>query len=266
MSSPSTKNNENRRPWLWALLLLLTGVILLLQNFLVLEGFNAVSLLPLVLVVLGAQLIIQGDLLPGSGTRTFGITRGSVEAAALEINAGAIDVVLRPLQREGRLIAGQYAASSRPYLSVDGAYTHLRMDRAATPWTSFADWQMGLARDLPWTIYVSTHLGQISLDCTDLIVQKAILASGVGDIRLTCPYEAFDTLEVHSTLGNITVVTPHGYRVRVHTAGNRLFERRADGNRYAEVAPGIYEALDADASAPQVTVYVRGTFGSVYLV
>ncbi|MBC7869431.1 MAG: hypothetical protein H7Y09_01220, partial [Chitinophagaceae bacterium] len=146
-----------------ALILVALGVVLLLNNFYFLGGFNVFALSPLLLLLVGAVILLRGDILNGGG-RNFGITRGSVESASLEVSAGAIDVSLRALTREGRLIAGQYAEDSRPQLIVDDAHAFLRLDRAATPFFAFADWEINLARDLPWDVYVSTSLGQADLD------------------------------------------------------------------------------------------------------
>ncbi len=265
----SAKKRDNKRatfPWLWPVLLVVVGVVLLLDNFLLLGDFNAIALLPLLLVVAGAQVLLRGDLLPSTEASTFGITRGSVESGTLEISAGGIDVDIRPLNREGRLIAGQYAAGARPSLNVKDTYAHIRMNRARTPWFSFVDWQVGLANDLPWQFLVSTHLGQIELDMGDLIVHEAVAASGIGDIRVVLPYEAFKPLYVRSTFGNIHVVTPTGHRTRIIVQGSRVFRAHHDIHRYTEVEPNVFESLDAEPDAPLVTVTVRGTFGDAYLV
>lgn len=266
IAAPSSKAKETAVPFLWALILLVIGVLLLLDNFLLLGDFEAARLWPLVLVVIGAQILLRGDLLPSAAFRTFGVTRGSVESAILEINSGEIDVAIRALQREGRLIAGQYAAESRPYLNVDGTHAHLRMDRAATPWLSFADWQMGLTGDLPWQIFVSTNLGQVNADFSSLILQDGVIASGIGDIRLTCPRECFGQIYVRSALGNITLVTPIGHRARVVIENGGLLRTHADSHRYVEVEDGVFVALDPEENMPQVEVRLRGTFGDVYLV
>lgn len=250
---------------MWAVLLLVAGLVFLLDNFLLLGDFNAVALLPLLLVVIGAQILLRGDIVPGTDTRTFGITRGSVESGTLEISSGEVDVEVRALQRDGRLIAGQYAAQSRPYLNVQNNYAHLKMDRAATPWLTFADWQVGLARDLPWQLLVSTHLGQVNLDLSGVILQDAVVATGFGHIRLICPTEALGPLYLRSTLGNIYVVTPPGYRTQVVVRGSRLFPVRVDDRRYERVQPGVYLARDATEDAPLVEIIVSGTFGDAYL-
>ena len=158
---------QSRGPWLWPLALAIVGVVLLLDNFLLLGDFDPTLLWPLLLVILGAQILLQGDFLPIRQGKTFGITRGSVEAGTLDISAGEVDVNIRGLRREGRLIAGQYAAEfASPDAGAGDAGTYPN-GAAATPWLSFADWEMGLAQDLPWQIFASTSLGQVILDLSD---------------------------------------------------------------------------------------------------
>jgi hypothetical protein len=249
---------------LTSIALVALGVILLLNNYLLLSGFNVSALWPLLLVFLGAVILLRGDVIPRDDARTFGITRGSVEAATLEISAGEVDVTARPLQREGRLIAGQYAAESRPALNVHETTAHLRMERASTPWLSFSDWEVSLAHDLPWQLYVSTSLGQVKFDLTGLIVQRAVIATGFGDIRVVCPREALEPLELRSNLGNIHFLTPPGSSTRVYTHGSRFFKVHADPNRYDQSAPGVYTARNTSESA-LIEVHIYGTFGDAYL-
>lgn len=258
------KTKPSRGPWLWPLALVAIGVVLLLYNFLLLGTFNVIDLWPLLLVVIGAQILLRGDFVPSADARSFGITRGSVESATLEISAGEIDVELRALQREGRLIAGQYAHQSRPALSVAEAHAQLKMYRAMTPWLSFADWQLGLARDLPWQIYCSSYLGQLNIDLTDLVIHNVILATGIGDIRLVCPYEAFEPLYVRSSLGNVHIVIPLGQRAHIQVTGSRLLRLHVDDQRYEQV-DALFAARDSDDDAPLVEIFVSGTFGDVYL-
>ncbi len=255
----------SRGPWLWPLGLAAIGVVLLLHNFLLLENFNVMTLWPLLLVVAGAVILLRGDLTLGGEARTFGITRGSVESATLEINAGEIDVAVRALQREGRLIAGQFAANSRPAMRVNDTHTYLKLDRAATPWYSLADWEMAVAGDLPWRVLVSTHLGGVNLDLSGLIVQDVIVGTGFGDIRVTAPRETLGEVKLHSTLGSIHWITPVGCRARVTVRAGRLFRIHADERRYEQPEPGVYLSLDADDQSPLVEITLHGTFGDAYL-
>jgi hypothetical protein len=250
---------------LWSLALTALGIVLLLNNFLLLSGFNAGALWPLLLVVIGGVILLRGDIVPSDEARSFGITRGSVESAALEVSAAEIDVHVYALEREGRLIAGQYAANSRPSLEVDRDHANLKMDRAATPWLSFADWRVALAQDLPWSVFVTTHLGQAQLDLSGLIIQRAVIATGFGDIRLVCPEEALEPLVVRSALGNIHIIVPPGNRVMVRASGARMFRVHADESRYDVQGDGAYVARNADPLRSLIEINISGTFGDAYL-
>ncbi len=250
---------------LWSLALTALGIVLLLNNFLLLSGFNAGALWPLLLVVVGGVILLRGDIVPSDEARSFGITRGAVEAAALEVSAAEIDVQVYALQREGRLIAGQYAANSRPALDVQETHANLKMDRAATPWLSFADWRVALALDLPWSLFVTTSLGQVNLDLAGLVIQRAVIATGFGDVRLVCPEEALEPIYVRSALGNIHIIVPPDCNVLVRAAGSPLFRVHADESRFETQGTGFYLARDAETDRPLIEIDISGTFGDAYL-
>lgn len=259
-------------PLLWPLALTVFGVILLLDNFLLLGDFNAMTLAPLGLVILGAQILLRGDATLSAEARRFGITRGSVESATLEVSSGEIDVEVRALQPDWRLrdgqhalIAGQFTHQARPQLTMSEQYAHLKMDRASTPWSSFADWKVGLASDLPWQIISSGHLGEFDGDFSELIIHEAVIATGFGDIRIVCPPEAFGPLNLRSTLGTIQVVTPQGYNTRIIIQAGRFFSTHFDETRYSSPDTNVYLALDADPTAPLVEIVIHGVFGDAYL-
>lgn len=253
-----------RNPVLLPLLAVGLGVALLLENFLLLGGFQVSRLLPLILAAAGAWLLIRGDI-GTRAARSFGITRGSVESATLEISSGEVDVILARAEREGRLVEGQFAQTSRPNLEVTGVDAHLRFDRAATPWTSFADWQIRLADDLPWRILLSTSLGQTNADLSGLIINGGHIATGIGDIRVVCPSESFAPLHLRSTAGDIHVIVPAGQAARIHAPSGRLFKVKFAETRYRMLEPGLYESLRPDPDSPLVDIHVRGTFGDAYL-
>jgi len=259
------RTKGSRGVWLGSLALIALGVILLLNNFLLISGFNVTTLWPLLLVVGGAVVLLRGDILAGGDGRAFGITRGSVESATLEIIAGEIDVTMRAAEREGRLIAGQFAGNARPALHVQGTHTFLKLDRAATAWLSFADWHMSLARDLPWQVLVTSSIGQVDVDLSGLIVQNGLIATGFGDIRLVTPDEAFEPIYIRSAAGTITVITPPGSAARISAQSGLFFKLHIDNSRYDQAEPGVYLAKDADADAEIIDVQIAGTFGDAYL-
>jgi len=261
------RSRGTKGPLVWPLAVAVLGVLLLLGNFFLLADFNIVALWPVLLVIFGAQVLLRGDLLPGTDFRTFGITRGSIESATLEINAGEIDVAIRalPTRNTERLIAGQYANQARPDLEVRDVHAYLTMDRSQTPWLSFADWEMGISQDLPWQVVASTYFGQINADFSNVIIQNVLMNTGIGDIHMVCPSEAFETIYLRSLMGSITVHTPENYNIRITVNAGRFFSVNVDETRYEEIEAGVYVSRDSDEELPLVDVVISGTFGDAYL-
>lgn len=253
------------RGWLlFALALTALGIVLLLQNFLLLGGLSLLTFWPLLLVIAGMALLLRGDLFSGAG-KPFGITRGSVTNGTLEVSAGVVDVRSHALPKEGRLIAGQFAAGARPSLSVEDNHAWLRFDRASTPLFALADWELALARDLPWELRLTTWLGAVDLDLSGLIVQSALVATGFGDIRITCPQEAFEPLVVRSTLGHIRLEAPEGARARIYVRGSRVFRTHFDPERYEQIDDGLFITRNAASGQPASEFHLSGVFGDCYL-
>lgn len=253
------------RGWmLIALALLALGVVLLLQNFLLAGGTNLLTFWPLLLAAAGFVILLRGDLFATAG-KSFGITRGSVVSATLEVSAGVVDVRGHALGKEGRLIAGQFAAGARPYLSVEDNHARLRFDRAATPLLAWGDWDLSLARDLPWDVRISSWLGTVDVDLAGLIVQRGQIGTGFGDIRITCPQEALEPIHVRSTLGTIRLDAPPGVNARVYVNGSRVFRTRVDTGRFELVAPNVYVTRNAEPDVPMTEFHLSGTFGDCYL-
>lgn len=252
-------------PLLLPLILIGIGGVALLQNFLVLPAFNLTIILPLLLIVAGGVVLWRGDLVLNSESRPFGITRGSSENASLEVNAAEVDVTLHSLETPERLIAGHYAVNTRPELVVDGRRVLLRFDRARTPWYAQADWELILAPRLPWQIVMSASLGQIRADLSSLVIDKALISTGIGHIHLIAPHEAVSAIALKSTAGDIHVVTPPEGRTRITVLASRLFGIHVDESRYEIESPGVYVARSADPQQPLVEIVVSGTTGDAYL-
>ena len=257
-----------RVPWVWPVLLIVGGVALLLENFLLLE-VNLAPYWPVLLLAAGAQLALRGDIGPGWQAHTFGITRGNVTSAALEVESGELDVQLHSLHKPGRLIAGQYTARSRPDLRVRHNHALLRMQRGQSWWLSLADWDVGLATDLPWSVLLSSYLGHLEADLHDLPIDRAYIASGFGNINVVCPREADDVVFARSAFGDVHLTIPKRSLALVRVQSGPLGRVRANRQCFRQLETGLY-ATAALAEAPEdtePTLYVVAgtTFGTVYI-
>lgn len=254
-------------PFILPFVITLIGLALLLDRFLFFPNINLLLLSPLLLVIVGAVLLFQGDFIPDNATRSFGITRGSVQSATLELNSGEVDVVIGTLERADRLIAGQYARSARPSLHVDEAraHTYLRMDRASTYWSNTATWEMGLATDLPWQPVISTNLGNVEMNLQGMIIDGGVVATGIGDIQLVCPSETLRPLTVISQMGKVHIICPVGHDVAVSIQSSRFSRIQVDTSGYVQVSPREYRTLNASTDTPPIQLILKTTFSDVYL-
>lgn len=260
-------SQPKRAPWLWPLVVMIGGLILLLDNFLLID-IDVTPYWPVILIALGIQLLLYGDIAPSWQAHTFGITRGSVESASIEIESGELDVQLRALRKPGRLIAGQYTARSRPGLTVRHNHASLRMQRGQSWWLSLAHWDVGLASDLPWGVLISSYLGHLEADLHGLVIERAYLSSGIGNVHVACPRRAAGTVFARSTFGNVQLTIPQNSHARITIKIGPFGRVRVDETRFLQVEPGIYasqNSAEETTGTPELCVEACTVFGSIYI-
>ncbi len=257
--------DSNRPPIIIPALILVIGVGLLLVNFLIIDGVDLVRYWPALLVGVGLLVLLRGDLGLTWQAQTFGITRGNVQTAQLEASAGELDVKIQALQREARLIAGSYTARSRPVLGVRGTHARLTMQRGQTWLLSLADWEIGLAQDLPWSLLVSTHLGEIDADLTGVTLERAHFGTGLGNIHLVAPEFCREGMQARSAFGDITIQVPHDTEAVIRIQSGRLARLQVDETRYLMIEPGVYATLGYQAVTTPIPVILKTTFGTIKL-
>lgn len=255
----------NRTVWLLPLLLVAVGVVLLLNNFLLLD-VDLTPYWPWLLVLVGLQVLVKGDIAPSWQAHSFGITRGSVQSGTLEIESGEVDVQLRALRKPGRLIAGQYTARSRPSLNVRNNHASLHLQRGQTWWLSMADWDLGLAGDLPWALLASSSLGNVDADLRGLLLDRAVLASGIGTVTAVAPDRGSGPIFLRSTLGDVRVAVPEEMPATITVKAGPLARVRVDSRRYESIGDNRYVTRDP-GSVPQspLEITVSTVFGTIYM-
>lgn len=261
------RTQTSNGPLIWPIALVLVGGLLLFANFLLLGDFQLIQLWPLILVLLGAQILLRGDAKLSEDTRTFGITRGSLESATLEINSGEVDVRIRalPPQSAERLIAGQYAPQSRPTLHAEDTHAHLTFQRGKTPWFAQPDWELGLSGELPWQILLGSSLGAVSVDLREVITHEARISTGFGDIHCVAPAEAFQPLHLVSTLGNITLEVPADVAAEIHIQASRFCNVKINNELFTEKDPFTYRNFPEEDITP-IQIFVKTGFGNIHLL
>ncbi len=250
--------------WIWPLVLIGGGVLLLLQNYLLLD-FDVLQFWPVLLVALGLQIALSGDLSLSKASQNFGITRGSVESATLRANSGALDLRIQALQREGRLIAGQYTARSRPQLQAEGSHAILSMQRSKTWLLSLADWDFSLAKDLPWHLELSAYLGEIQVDMRGLVIGSARISSGIGDIHVIGPDTPAGPITLRSGLGHIHLTLSDRLPAAVTVQAGSLFDVHLESDRWLPDGERRYVTPDYAGAVDPLEFTIRGATGGLYL-
>lgn len=243
------------------LLLVVLGVLILLSNYAVIDT-DVIAFWPILLIGLGIMILWRGDLAPGWQAHTFGITRGSVETGAVEINSAEIDVRLKALKRSGRLIAGQYTANSRPRLSVRNNHAALVMRRGNTWPFSLADWDLELAQDLPWTLLMSSHLGELNADLRGLVLNQVHIASGIGDIHVICPDQPAGPLYIRSAFGDIHMTIPPHIPAKI-TVQASPFCTITGAGQFRLQEQKVYTTAAYRAGETALDVIINATFGNI---
>jgi hypothetical protein len=259
------RSQSNQMPFIWPLILVVAGVLLLLNNFMLIP-LNVLEFWPIVLILVGLQLLWRGDLAPSWQAQTFGITRGSVTAGALEISSGEIDVRLQAARRPDRLIMGQYTARSRPSLTVRNNRAQLTMRRGNTWLFSFADWEVNVAQNLPWSLLISAHIGQLDVDLRGLQIAQAYVASGIGDIRLVCPVQPGGPLFARSTLGDVRLAVPEGIPALIRVKTSPFCRVLRHSRRFLEQPDQLIVTDTYSPEAPALDITVSSTFGNIHLI
>jgi hypothetical protein len=259
------RQSQPRTPLFFPLTLVLVGIVLLLNNYLLINA-DLVSLWPLVLILIGLQVAWRGDLAPSWQAQSFGITRGTVESASLEVSSAEIDVRLKSLNRAGRLIAGEYTARSRPKLAVRNNHASILMRRGQTWLFSLADWDVQVAQDVPWAILMSSHLGELSADLRGLTLRRAYLTSGIGDVRVTAPDAATGPLYIRSTFGdlylNLPAQTPALLRIQRSPFSHLIL---AENSFQKDDSGQFYASPAYQPDQPFVEITLAATFGNITL-
>lgn len=254
---------STRPPLILPLLLVVVGAVLLLSNFRLIEGLDLLQYAPVVLILAGIQVALRGDVGFTWQTQSFGITRGIVRSAALEASSGELDVKIRALRREGRLIAGQYTARSRPLLETRGDHARLTMRRGAAWAFSLADWEIGLAKDLPWTLLISASLGEVDADLRGITIKQADIASGFGDVRVVTSEQVVGGVRARSTFGHVTLIIPENAQAVIAVKRKPLARFQIDESRFLMLEPGLYATLDYREAETLIYAEVTSTFGII---
>ena len=194
------------------------------------------------------------------------------DAADVDIRFGAGQLRLEALPESSQLVEGQIELrdgeqASPTFEMRDGtAYFALRSeDPAVIPalgqWESNATWELGLNRDVPTALAVSTGAGEAKLDLSQLNLERLKVETGVGSTQLYLPRRGRLSATVDTGVGELDIIIPTGMAARIRVdRGLGSIEVRDKDYRQEE---DVYVSPDFEGAADRVDLEIDAGIGKV---
>jgi hypothetical protein len=229
---------------LWPLLLVGIGLEIILGRRV---SFGAVLLLVILFIIGGT--ILWWSVLVGAGDRTTEhITwpMNGIERAELELDVGVGDVGLAsPSDMADLLVADLDLAPGLDVSQQHKVNGDLASGRIASKRDFFSlpqifgrkasEWDVQLNERARWALNISSGVGNVRLDLSDLRGGSLELDSGIGSVDVIMPQEGAFRATINGGVGDITVTIPPRAQARVSVDSGigdvniaSRFERRGD--------------------------------------
>lgn len=248
------------RSFLWPVLLIAGGVVLLLGNlgYIPWESlFRLLDLWPLVLIVIGLELIIRRSVptaasrplalavvalaaavaviyvaagpppsLGGSHTTSASAPAAGVESGTLRLDLGAatVHVTSGELGADLYQASFDYPAGTERSISVSGGIVHISDRSQRGPSWRWADRRhsldITLNSALPWTFEVAGGATNATLDLGGVTLKRLSLSGGADHTTVTLPRPS-GTVEIAASGGaeHLTLHRPAGVEASVRLTG-----------------------------------------------
>lgn len=253
MSSNDTRNTTSASSTsVWPWLLIAAGVLLVLGNlgwFSWMTLLSYASLLPLLLVAVGMDMILRGRhraivvlgtvavaaFLVGVGPRWgYGavpepqtIAQGlqGARRAEVRLETGVSRVELRSSARADQLVEGvihprRGERIDRSFSAAGGWARFAAVSQGTSFGGMFGDrgggtWDLVLGGRVPLALQVRTGVGHATMDLSELRLERLSLDTGVGAVNLTLPRSGRFEADLDTGVGSVTVRLPRSLAARV---------------------------------------------------
>lgn len=258
---------------IWGGLFILAGFLLLLQNF----GIITVSiwdiLWPLVIILIGANLLL-GTVRRGSRSSSaeqLTIPLDNARRASIEINHGAGQIQVNPGTDPTELVGGEFFGGVNQETHQDGDFTRVRLSAPAETFAGFP-WSVGRDSGYNWTIRINpamdtslilkTGASENTLDLSDLKLSNLRLETGASSTTVYLPKNAGHTLvNIEAGVASVNLRVPTEVAARIRNKSG-LSGISIDSTRFPRMGD-VYEAPDFSSAMNQIEIMVQTGVGSV---
>jgi len=258
----------------WAIILILVGTLLMLNNLGIIR-VNVWGLMwPLILISLGVW-ILWGVFFGGGSIETVeaAIPLEGAAQASIHVKHGAGRLRVDSSAGPDELLAGTFGGGLERRVERDGDTldVELRMPPTMFPPVVFPgswgpgntlDWTFGLNGEVPLSLKLDTGAGEARLDLSDLRVTDLKIQTGASSTNVTLPANAGHTrAKIGAGAASVTVRVPSGVAARIR-AGGGLASVNVDKNRFPRQG-GVYQSPDYDMAENKVDLRIDTGVGSI---
>lgn len=215
------------------------------------------------LAALGLSLLLAGEVIAGPAPRSYA-ARGQVVRGQVAITAGLANVVLRGGLSE-RVAAVTFGPFGKPQIGVEEgvARVHLASPRLRP---SIAGWRAELASNVLWDLEAKSSLGSLSLDLSELRLERVSAQTWMGKLSVVCPETRGRTeIALKTVVGTIEVIIPEGVGAQVTVVHGSLGTVRQKNERLLAPGQRRYITTDFESAASQVDIRIEAVAGDVLL-
>jgi LiaI-LiaF-like transmembrane region len=250
-------------PIFWPLLLIAAGVVFLLSN-LGLLSFDLGQiwrLWPVILVVIGLDILLEVAVRRGRPAETISIDQGALTEARVSVEFGAGELRMGPGAPAGKLLEGEFSDGAEYQVRTSEVRLYGSRDWSWWGWRG-RTWDVRLTREIPLGLRLSLGACQARLDLSDLRVTDVTLETGAADTSIRFPRAAGMTrARVKAGAAQVTLSVPEGVAARI-AATMAIGSLNVDTQRFPPSGGG-YASADYDTAANKLDLSIEGGVGSV---
>jgi hypothetical protein len=122
-----------------------------------------------------------------------------------------------------------------------------------------------LAGNILWDVEISSSLGDLTLNLTDLRLEFVKAQSRFGRISLVCPKRGYAQVNLRNRLGDIEIVIPPETGIRLIIKAGKLSNLDIKNERLEALDHRRFQTPDFDTAPCQVEMSIQTGAGDVLI-
>ena len=259
----------------WAVVLIVVGALMLLDNLGLVRFDPWMIIGPGFLVALGLWILLERPVRTHTVEgESLSIPLQNASRAEVAIRHGAGRLSLNGGAAADELLSGSFAGGVGQYIhlegdvlkvSLTGPHDFFAFPRPGGSWREGLNWDMALNAGIPLSLDCRTGASESTFDLKGLKVSEFDLRCGASEVTLWLPAAAgYSRFRIRGGMGSIKVHAPKEVAVRISVSSGMSevsiyparFPRRDD----------VHESPDFSTAANKVELHIRAGMSSIEVV